>query len=213
MISNTIKKFIINRYDSMKIIFCGDNHQLEYFCEDGEEKILFNEDNIDYVKEFNYSYRIKCEKLRFINNKLIEFIDKNVDALDGLQYVYNFFKDAGQIIDKNELVDKYNIEDYILTHTHICKNNYTDMFKGMLRKEKYYATKAMHGYYNGDIIIADKPPYKSDTLEIRHAFTIASVQGITVRDNLFIDINLKDLKLIYTAISRAEYFDKVYFVI
>lgn len=213
MISNTVKKLIINRYDGMKIIFCGDNHQLEYFCEDGEEKILFNEDDIDYVKEFNYSYRIKCEKLRFINNKLIEFIDKKVDALDGLQYVYNFFQDAGQIIDKNELVDKYNIEDYILTHTHICKNNYTDMFKGMLGKEKYYATKAMHGYYNGDIIIADKPPYKSDTLEIRHAFTIASVQGITVKDNLFIDINLKDLKLIYTAISRAEYFDKVYFVV
>ena len=59
------------------------------------------------------------------------------------------------------------------------------------------------GDYCNTEIVFEKPPVKH---ELRHAFTIHSIQGETASDKLFIDINkMTSLRMLYTAISRARY--------
>ena len=88
--------------------------------------------------------------------------------------------------------------------------------------EKYYILKTDRKYCKGGIIF-DKPDenYKQRTgdmkakdadYEVRHAYTIHSIQGETAKHNLFIDARMMEAEAIYTALSRAEYLHQIYFV-
>jgi hypothetical protein len=73
-------------------------------------------------------------------------------------------------------------------------------------------TNNTRDYSNGEIIIGD-PPGKGVATKLRHGFTIHSIQGETAENKLFIDIRgMTDLKMLYTAISRAQYWDQIVFV-
>ena len=88
---------------------------------------------------------------------------------------------------------------------------YTELFHDV---EKYYILKTDRKYCKGGIIF-DKPDenYKIDTdYEVRHAYTIHSIQGETAKHNLFIDARMMEPEAIYTALSRAEYLHQIYFV-
>ena len=61
------------------------------------------------------------------------------------------------------------------------------------------------------IVIQDEKP--KIKCEIRHAFTIHAIQGETAQTRLFIDINnMYDLKMLYTAISRAKKWNQIIFM-
>ena len=54
---------------------------------------------------------------------------------------------------------------------------------------------------------------KGVVTKLRHGFTIHSIQGETAQDKLFIDLRgITDLRMLYTAISRAQYWDQIVFV-
>ena len=113
---------------------------------------------------------------------------------------------------KNKLVDKenidYNMEDYIITNTHKKKDGYSEKYKDM---KKYYVKQNSRDFCNGQIIFNEKP--KGVSSEIRHGFTIHSLQGETAENKLFIDINgITSLKMLYTAISRVKYWNQLVFI-
>jgi len=206
MMSKQQLKIIRNRFKMCKVIFCGDiGFQLPCFNDEDVEINDFK--NITY---YDKNYRVKCDKL----GKLLKTLRDNMDRWTGKQHLkYIFDNYSDNVISK---VEGYNIEDYILTYTNKLKDKYTDMFKDTFEKEKYIFKERYDKYFNGSIDILPKNNDIKGKKEIRHAFTVHSVQGITVNSKLFIDISLFDTaydgKLLYTAVSRAKYLNQIYFV-
>jgi hypothetical protein len=111
------------------------------------------------------------------------------------------------------LKDVYNINDYILTGKCDNRDIFTDMFKGTFDKEKYYVTRSTSDYSNGDIIITYEDIIRK-TVEVRHGFTVHSLQGETIDTKIFINIkDMFDRRMLYTAISRARKFNQLYLII
>ena len=65
-------------------------------------------------------------------------------------------------------------------------------------------------YENGEIIYEDVPNVEK---EIRHGFTIHSIQGETAEKKVIIDMSYQnDLRVLYTAISRAKEFSQIHII-
>ena len=161
---------------------------------------------IDYITELTYVWRFKCEKLRRVANEIRENMKKNKKANT------SDFK----IITRDTVVDFYDYtRDIILCArkegTKGCCRTYTDKFSHL---DKFRVKENMLGYFNGDIIYEKIPGLSS---ELRHGYTVHSVQGETYEGKIFIDItdmNLNtDLRMFYTAVSRARKLEQIYLVI
>jgi hypothetical protein len=127
-------------------------------------------------------------------------------------YVIKEFRKMKRVITVPKLREMYSIEDMILAGTNDMKKFYTDMFKGKFQNEKYYVTENNRLYKNGEIIISDSVPEGVST-EVRHCFTVHSIQGETAYQKLFIDsLRMFDSCMFYTAISRAKCLDQIYIV-
>ena len=87
------------------------------------------------------------------------------------------------------------------------KDEYTKMFSTI---PKFMVKENTSKYNNNQIIFDDIPDIKK---EHRHGFTIHSIQGETAKNKLFIDLRKqKSLRMIYTAISRAQYISQIYLI-
>ena len=223
MISNENKNYIIDTYKGCKIIFCGDiGYQLDgvdTLTEKGGIYTKFNEERINFIQNFTYSRRCKCEVLRKLSNRLREFIEMNSELQSVRAYIIGVFKQAQQTITKGRFKDKYKSNDSILCWRKEVSKKYTEQFTGKYKLEKYMVIdNKVSGKNRGDIIMSKDELINGKingfNVEIKHAFTVHSVQGITVKDYLYIDINdMKDVKMIYTAVSRSEYFDKIKLIV
>ena len=111
-----------------------------------------------------------------------------------------------EIVDSNSI--DYGVEDMILCSTHNQKNKYTERFKHL---EKYSVLENSRDYSNGEIVIGPKP--HKVRCELRHAFTVHSIQGETAKNKLFIDLDrFRSMKMLYTAMSRAKRMDQIVFM-
>ena len=76
---------------------------------------------------------------------------------------------------------------------------------------KYYVKENTRDFSNGEIVIGVKPD-NCDS-DIRHGFTIHSVQGETASHKLYIDMRkMTSLRMWYTAISRVKRYDQLIFI-
>jgi len=222
MMSNQDKKFILENYKNCKLIFCGDiGYQLPCIgnkiieIEDKDGKIIkqtikleeFKKEDFDNYLEFNTDYRSNDENLNKIKKYLRESIYKKRKYTEIKEYLLENIK----LISKEYLLEKYDINDMILTHKNECKDEYTELLKNKFDKiNKYYVKRNNLLYSNGDIIIGEKP---EASCEIRHCFTVHCIQGETARYNLYINItDIKDIKMLYTAVSRAKRLDQIYLI-
>ena len=115
-------------------------------------------------------------------------------------------KNSLNIIDKDNI--DYNIKDLIISKTHNNKDYFTQKYKDM---EKYYVLENTRDFSNGEIVIGVKP--ENCRSEIRHGFTIHSIQGETATDKLYIDMRgMRSLRMFYTAISRAKRMEQIIFI-
>ena len=201
MLNDEDKELIINRFPEHKIIFCGDiGYQLPPI--EGEE-FKINMPVIEYTTNF----RCRCDKLKKILTRLREELSKG-------QYFFFCCHDElfGKKVISVEDMD-YKVDDLIIAPTNwACwesPESYSETYKDL---KKYLITNNTRDYSNGEIIIGD-PPGKGVATKLRHGFTIHSIQGETAENKLFIDIRgMTDLKMLYTAISRAQYWDQIVFV-
>jgi len=193
MLSNEHKDIILKRFPHHKIIFCGDiGYQLPPI-----EGSLFEIGNIP-EKSHTTNHRCKCKKLYKILQSLREKINKGS--------FLTFIKSGEKQYFGMKVVEDidYKPEDLIIAATHKQKDAHTKKFKHL---EKYTVLENTRDYSNGDIIF-----HKPDKVrcELRHCFTIHSIQGETAKNKLFIDMNkMTSMRMFYTALSRAKTLDQI----
>ena len=189
MLSNEEKEIIIKNFEGCKILFCGDmGYQLPNFT-----GTPFNINNMKVI-DYETNYRVKCDKLAIILKEVRRMIKGGINPRE---YVVSQFKIV------NEMNYNY-LEDMILCSTHINKDKYTEQYKHL---NKYYITKSDRIYGRGEIYY-EKP--NTEDCEIRHAYTIHSIQGETAKGQIFIEMaKMYNPQMIYTAISRAQYHNQI----
>jgi len=200
MMSNESKELIMERFNHCKIIMCGD---IGFQLDNIGEGTPFKKELFDYYEEHNTNHRVKCKKLLFLLNKIRKMMASSpvVSSKDIRDYIINNFK-------KIKKIENYSVNDMILTFTNKRKDEFTEMYKDL---EKYYITENTQNYSNGEIVL-HKP--ENTRCELRHAYTTHSIQGETTEHNLYIDItHINYKKMLYTALSRARYYDQIYLLL
>ena len=202
-------------YPYSSIILCGDIsrngyiHQLPTF---NGEKIPLPKMIIEHTK----NRRAKDDKLkelllwyrkRSISDKIENHKIFNKDLIKEM-------KTRIKTINHQQLQQQYSNDDYVLTGRHCAVDKWTKLLrkdKNGNKRYKFLVTKNnVKGLYNGTIIKHNIKPTKS--IVERHAFTCHQIQGSTIKNSkIFIDINnlFDDVRMIYVAISRAEYIDQI----
>ena len=196
MIAENERKQIFENYKG-KIIFCGDiGYQLRPIK--GKEIDINTFDNI-IEKKKNYRY-IKGDKIidltkvlrHQIKNSFNKWIEK--EPLMELLKLYDL-----DFVDFEQVKEQYTAKDMIITATNYRKDLFTETFKDI---KKYYILQRTKGLNRGDIV--EDEEIKAEK-ELRHGYTIHSIQGETIKTVLYIDINKgMGLRSLYTAISRAK---------
>ncbi len=194
MLTDADKDYILENVKG-KVIFMGDT---KCQCKPIKGKPMTHEniDNVAPVSKKNYRF-------------------KDTEQLDACNYVrrvitqnerFSSSKLPYKKIKRKEI--DYNKEDIILVTQHKFNDEWTEKYKDI---EKYRVTNNTRDYFNGDIIYKKIP--KVDAL-LRHGYTIHSVQGETFKQNIFIDMRkMSDMRMFYTAISRAEYASQIFLVV
>ena len=181
-----------------KVVLCGDvGFQLSPFI--GEQ---MNENNIDNVIELKKNYRFKDDKIKTIIKKVRKNINGTIDylgmglktiSLDSLKNIYTHKKDI-ILRFQNELKEGYK------------GFSYTETFKTL---EKYKVSENTRDYKNGEIVYQNINTKK----ELRHGFTVHSIQGETYNGNIYIDLKNMNNQLFYTAISRTQYYEQIFIIV
>jgi len=222
MITENQKEFLLKNIQG-KIIFCGD---LKAQCEPVDCEAQMTYKNIDNVAPKSpKNYRFKDDIQLDICNYVRDCIINNKDL--------DFTKIKYQKVNKNFVKNNYSKEDIILVSEHKFNDEWTETFKDI---KKYRVKNNTRDYSNGDIIFDEEPEvdktfikglnvtiikeiknqksFKGVQKELRHGYTIHSVQGETFKNKIFIDMRrMKNKKVFYTAISRAEYSSQIYLII
>lgn len=197
MMSNECKELILKRFAGLKIIMCGD---IGFQLDNIGEGTPFKCEGFDYYEEHNNNYRVKCDKLLFLLNKIRNMMKCNYGSKDIKDYILANFKQIKSI-------ENYSVNDMILTYTNQRKDIFTEMYKHL---DKYYITENTQMYSNGEIVL-HRP--ENTRCELRHAYTTHSIQGETTEHNLYIDIkHINYKKMLYTALSRARTYDQIYLI-
>ena len=186
MMGEKTKRQILKNMAGCKIIFCGDiGYQLPPFAEGNNTE--FKKDITEIKHTINH--RVECETLRDLLIQCRSMMDKNKNIIP---YVLNNIP--------SRETPQYNHEtDMILATTHSIKNEYTEKYKD---KKKYVITQSDEVYGRGEVYY-QVPNTKHH--ELRHGYTTHSIQGETMKGNIFIDLRgVYDNRMIYTMISRAK---------
>jgi len=205
MMTEENKQYIFDTYPNIKLIFCGDiGFQAPPFSlSDMIPVIEMNSKGFDIIYEEKINYRYKCEELKQLIKDVREMITYDRPNFE----INNYVKSKIQHINNDDLKNMYSVKDMILSRSHEIKDNYTEMFKDL---NKWYVTKNTRLFKNGMIIVGNKP---DTTCEIRHAYTIHSIQGETAEEKLFINMEKSyNSRLLYTAISRARRIEQIYLI-
>jgi hypothetical protein len=241
MMTEEMKQNIFTSFSDMKLIFCGDigyqappfnnledksklelinlRKKLQNAKTDNEKDIILswirhytnkitemNETGFDNVIEMKQNYRFKCNKLKSLIGEIRKFISLGVHSKIINEYILEQL--SNRIVNNDYVKNNYKINDMILCRSHETKDIYTEMFKHL---NKWSILENTREHKNGDIIISDEKP--NCKCEIRHAYTVHSIQGETAEHNLYINMdNYFDSRILYTAISRAKTLDQIYLV-
>ena len=241
MMTEEMKHTIFTNFSDMKLIFCGDigfqappfnnledksklelinlRKKLQNAKTDNEKDIILSwirhytnkitemdETGFDNVVEMKQNYRFKCDKLKSLIGEIRKFISLGVNSKVINEYILEQL--SNRIVNNDYVKNNYKINDMILCRSHETKDIFTEMFKHL---NKWSILENTREHKNGDIIISDEKP--NCKCEIRHAYTVHSIQGETAEHNLYINMdNYFDSRILYTAISRAKTLDQIYLV-
>ncbi len=221
-----------------QIIFSGDIDKYgNYFQCSFKDVNVIDKEIIDKLKffEFTINYRCKDERLLKILTDLRKvMLISNFNTKEITKYTLKVLKD--RIVEEKDLVINYDYKtcwvlcsttndrfDFFEDEDVINKsqtNHYTELLKDKGRKllcvkhskEDIYkkSQQVKNVFLKGEILydIEENSKYK-----FRHAFTIHSFQGITIKkpDKLYIDTKkIFCPRQLYTALSRVEHLDQIY---
>lgn len=214
-------------YPNSQHILLGDmeiiDDKLHYYQLSGKD---VNVIDIDFFKKNNLhiehnpnNFRCKEEKLLEILNETRRLQHKPMD--ETITYITQKFG----ITSLDELKKNYDYKkNWVLcstTNKELKEKPQTQFYTELLQGKKYLITRhtamdvkkrldGQQATLKGEIVI--DPEKVLEKHENRDAFTIHSFQGLTVskEETLYIDIQrLFDIRQIYTALSRVEYFNQI----
>ena len=172
----------------------------------------FNTSGFENTKTLTTDRRASdCPILIAVKLQLREFIDSDLPLHLSNKIMMGYLNQHIKTITEDELKAIYKPTDFILTPTHEVKDRYTEMFKHL---EKYRVTNSTKTYKNGAIMNI-KPKGEGVKYNIQHAFTVHSIQGMTIKleDKLFINpTRLFSIRSLYTAVSRAKNINQINFI-
>ena len=164
----------------------------------------------DKITTFKFVYRFKCEKLRKICEYLRDLI------INGGEYSANTIKDMFQVVNINDLAKHYNYKEDIILVVRNKGIHSNETYNSLFTDTKLKLMENKNGYYNGNIVYEKIKNIRS---EQRHGYTIHSVQGETYEHKIFMDFyhifsqdRITNLKMFYTAVSRARTLDQIYII-
>jgi hypothetical protein len=204
MMSLNSQEIVLKRFPNHRILFCGDMCQLPHFDGSGIKTPGFDPSKATKIPHTK-NYRIdEGDHLLTLLNKMRE----NIDVQGYAREIACEFKQMAT----KRLADNYKADDMILTYSNATKERLTEMIAARPEiQQKWIVTEKNAKYCNGDIIVGARP---HATCQIRHAFTVHSVQGETVDNMLFVCPEvLVDNRLAYTAFSRARRYSQIYMLI
>jgi hypothetical protein len=201
-----------------KIIFCGD---LSCQCEPvyekrnrAEEADMTDEEKAEEAKNYIQMTYDGIDNIAEQSPKNWRFDD--TAQLKAANYLRSCIKNKKlsnmkllpyQVVDKYYVKANYGVNDIILVSQHKYNDQWTKAFKKL---EKYKVTNNTRDYKNGDVCFKKM---KNVTTELRHGYTVHSVQGETFTNNIYIDMrSMTSARIFYTAISRAKYSSQIYLV-
>jgi len=198
-----MKNFIIKKYGKMSnIYFLGDlGYQLP--------PIDMAEDDIEMTRK-----GLKCITLeknyRFKDDQIISLVKYLRDSISNNKPIsHRILKQYCKTLKLDDFLNKkiYTKEDIILTSENKFKDQFKENFKDI---EKYKVMDNTRLYKNGEIIFDKIDGIKQ---ELQHGYTFHSVQGETFKQKIFIDMRkMKSKRMLYTAISRANYISQLYLI-
>lgn len=216
MLTESKKKYILDNAIG-KVIFMGDiDAQLKPVVNENEKmvkkftkqeliefKTQMTREGIDLITTLTKNYRFKCDELKEVAQRIRNNIGNK-------QFSYKMLLDKCNTISLEQLKSKYDKEDIILCYNR--DNKYNKIFKDI---NKFKITNNTRDYKNGEVVfdIIDNKEIKK---ELRHGYTIHSIQGETYEKNIYIDLSGSwdfDNRLLYTAVSRARYLSQIYFIV
>jgi hypothetical protein len=217
----------LERFPCHKHILCGDpGYQLPPIRQAGAFAHAFTERALraQYehvpIHRFDYSYRIKCERLRVVCNTLRAMIDEECTEKEMHAYVHSVLQERKQVLTFDECVAKFEIHDAILVSRTSAPFDFVNQYTTKLKDRVFPVDGARARRYrvlpkaplpNGRIVIASEPPF-TQCVE-QYASTVHAYQGKTSKHTTFIDARkMFELQHWYTALSRAEYLANVFLV-
>jgi hypothetical protein len=186
MMTNEEKKFILKKYNTQKIIMCGDiGYQIPAW-----KGTPFVEDGFEYYKHLTENHRVKE------GDPLLDLLNEVRDTIKNKSGK----KFSLPIVDMSYIKEHYNRDDMILAFSNKTSNNYTATFSSI--KKWYIENSKVH--HHGEIFAQDEKP-EGEKVIIKHGYTCASIQGETAKHNIYIDIEcMNNINVLYTALSRAK---------
>jgi hypothetical protein len=222
MINEDDREKLFQIYPDHKLIFCGDiGYQLPPVC--GE---VMKTDKFDKITELTKNYRFKDKRHASIIKKVRRAIKAECDTKQLLEFICESYTKV-----KRDSVNDYNVEDIILCsrtrcavketvedkevkHPESCNCNglnFAQEWATRFGETKFKCLERGKGVFNGTIVFEKPVGVKH---EVRHGYTIHSVQGKTYKKNIYIDVRrLNSAQMIYTAISRAEYWSQIKLIV
>tara|TARA_Y100000310_G_C20636262_1_gene791310 strand:- start:672 stop:1790 length:1119 start_codon:yes stop_codon:yes gene_type:complete len=229
MITNERKKRFMEMYPYAKLLFCGD------FDRDGVPYQLpptkghtMDMKGIDFIRdEYHTNHRTQDKDLLVVLNKMRELIKDEAGQLEIELELEELMKKYGCAVDKKYVREQYKVDEYILCSRRVCdkckeyhcdcvlnRNYVGEWTKEFDDKDKYLIKYTGGVYFKGEVKYLSKELADSKQFEKRHAFTIHSIQGITLDNKFYIDSRgFFDHRMAYVALSRAKSLSQIKYIV
>jgi len=211
MITETDREKLFELYHNCKLIFCGDiGFQLPPVSGN-----VMSSSNFDKITTLTKNYRFKCDK----HSDIIEGVRQMIACGYSKSRINQFICDNYTQMKRSEITDYVPQEDIILCSRAKCGveehpvkcncngKNYAQEWADKFGETKFKCLERGNGFFNGTVVYEKPKGVKS---EVRHGFTIHSVQGKTYENKIYLDSRrLFSVEMGYTAISRAMYWNQI----
>jgi len=199
---DTIKAlFKISRKYSKCLYFAGDiTHQIQPVKDKTPalKRMKLFKNIITYKK----NYRFKCDKHKKNMSRLRDMMTNN----KSVDKILDFVKSKYSSINRRQFLRDVKLNDIVLSSRHCINDKFDNKLANKFNEnKKFICSRTTNLYSRGDIITAKERP---NFFNEKYCYTIHSYQGETIKEGQTLYIFLKDFnnkKVIYTALSRAQY--------
>lgn len=195
------QEFLRVRYPHAMIIYAGDPCQVPHFDVLGARvRLPFNPEKCERTHSLTHNWRCTCPLLLDVLQNLRDEIKVRGSGS-------RIAREAFPMLELEALLAEYNPErDMILCHSNVVKDLITNYMSAAGKAPKFMVMKKTGKFYNGDIVHELEAPLEvGKNCELRHGYTVHSVQGETVEGNVFAALEAaSNNNVLYTLISRAR---------